>query len=83
MANVDNAAAFIEANMPFSRGGTLSAQEAWDVAYFLDAHERPQDPRFEGNIDATRKAHHDSKWSLYGTVVNGRLLGSGDADAHP
>lgn len=83
MANVNNAAAFIEANMPFSRGGTLSAQEAWDVAYFVDAHERPQDPRFAGDVAATRKAHHESRWSLYGTVVNGHLLGSGAAGAHP
>lgn len=77
MGNVNNAAAFIKANMPFSRGGTLTDQQAWDVAYYMDAHERPQDPRFKGSIAATRKQHHDSKWSLYGTVVNGRLLGAG------
>ena len=62
--------------MPFSRGGTLTDQEAWDVAYYLDAHERPQDPRFTGNVAATRKRYHGSKWSLYGKVVNGHLLGS-------
>lgn len=79
MGNLDNAAAFIEANMPFSRGGTLSDQDAWDVAYFMDAHERPQDPRFTGNVAATRKQYHDSKWSLYGTEVNGHVLGGGNA----
>jgi len=76
MGRLDNAAAFIKANMPFSRGGTLSDQDAWDAAYYLDAHERPQDPRFTGTVATTRKKYHDSKWSLYGTVVNGHLLGS-------
>lgn len=77
MGNIDNAAAFIKANMPFSRGGTLTDQDAWDAAMFMDAHERPQDPRFKGSIAATRKQHHDSKWSLYGIEVNGHLLGAG------
>lgn len=78
MGSINNAAAFIKANMPFSRGGTLTDQDAWDVAYFMDAHERPQDPRFTGNVAATRKKYHDSKWSLYGTDVNGHVLGSGE-----
>ncbi|TAL74885.1 MAG: c-type cytochrome [Rhodanobacter sp.] len=77
MGNIDNAAAFIKANMPFSRGDTLTDQDAWDVAMFMDAHERPQDPRFKDSVAATRKQHHDSKWSLYGTEVNGRLVGTG------
>lgn len=77
MGNLDNAAAFIKANMPFSRGGTLDDQDAWDVAYYMDAHERPQDPRFTGNVAATRKQYHDSKWSLYGKEVNGHVLGGG------
>lgn len=76
MSSVETAAAFIKANMPFSRGGTLTDQQAWDVAYFLDAHERPQDPRFTGNVAATRKKYHDSRWSLYGTMMNGHLLGA-------
>ena len=76
MHQLNNAAAFIRANMPFSRGGTLNDQDVWDVAYYMDAHERPQDPRFTGNVASTRKEYHDSKWSLYGTTVNGHLLGS-------
>ncbi|EIL96901.1 cytochrome C [Rhodanobacter thiooxydans] len=77
MGNIDNAAAFIKANMPFSRGGTLTDQDAWDAAMFMNAHERPQDPRFKDSIAATRKRHHDSKWSLYGIEINGHLLGTG------
>jgi thiosulfate dehydrogenase len=78
MHQLDNAAAFIKANMPFSRGGTLSDQDAWDVAMYMDAHERPQDPRYKGNLAETRKQYHDTPMSLYGTTVEGRLLG-----AHP
>lgn len=79
MHKLNNAAAFIKANMPFSRGGTLSDQDAWDAAMFMDSHERPQDPRFTGDVAATRKKYHDSKWSLYGTKVNGHVLGSAPA----
>jgi thiosulfate dehydrogenase len=79
MHQLDNAAAFIKANMPFSRGGTLSDQDALDVAMFMDAHERPQDPRYSGDLAATRKQFHDTPQSLYGTTVNGHLLGSAPA----
>ena len=79
MGQLDNAAAFIQANMPFSRGDTLSDQDAWDVAMFMDAHERPQDPRFNGSVSETRKKYHDTPMSLYGTEVNGHLLGADGA----
>lgn len=83
MQAVNTAAGFIKANMPFSRGGTLTDQDAWDVAYFMDAHERPQDPRYTGDAAATRKLFHDNQWSLYGTQVNGHWLGSGVPDMAP
>ena len=76
MGNIKNAAAFIKANMPFSKGNTLSDQEAWDVAMFVDGHERPQDPRFTGSVPETRKRFHNSKMWLYGTRVDGVLLGA-------
>lgn len=76
MHQLDNAAAFIKANMPFSRGDTLSDQDAWDVAMFMDAHERPQDPRFNGSVSETRKKYHDTPMSLYGIEVEGHLLGA-------
>lgn len=77
MHQVDNATAFIKANMPLGQGGTLSDQEAWDVATFMNSHERPQDPRSNGNVSDTRKKFHDSEFSLYGQTVNGKLLGTG------
>jgi thiosulfate dehydrogenase len=76
MHQLDNAAAFIRANMPLGRGGMLSEQDAWDVAFFMNAHERPQDPRFTGDVAETRRRFHDDPNSPYGTVVEGHLLGS-------
>ena len=75
MASVKNAAAFIQANMPLSRGGSLSEQEAWDVSQYIDSQDRPQDPRFTGSVEATRKQFHDGDGSMYGQTVNGKLLG--------
>jgi thiosulfate dehydrogenase len=75
MHDVKNAAAFIKANMPLGLGGTLSDQEAWDVAMFMDSHERPQDPRFTGSVAETRKKYHDEPTSMYGMTVNGKVLG--------
>lgn len=76
MHSVSTAAAFIKANMPLSRGDTLTDQEAWDVAYFMNAHERPQDPRFNGSLQETQKKFHDSASDLYGQTVNGKVLGA-------
>ena len=50
MQELNQAAAFIAANMPLGLGGSLTMQEAWDVAMFINAHERPQDPRYTGSI---------------------------------
>lgn len=77
MASIKNAAGFIKANMPLGLGGTLSDQQAWDVAMFMDSHERPQDPRYHGSIAATRAKYHDSADDMYGVKVNGVLLGKG------
>lgn len=77
MAGIANAAAFIEANMPLSQPTTLTPQEAWDVAHYMDSHERPQDPRFTESVQATRAKFHDSPDSMYGVAVDGHVLGSG------
>ncbi|WP_408734132.1 c-type cytochrome [Paraburkholderia bannensis] len=76
MHEVQNAAGFIKANMPLGLGGTLTDQEAWDVATFMDSHERPQDPRYTGSVAQTRAKYHDTPYSMYGTTVNGHVLGS-------
>ena len=71
--------AFIRANMPLGKGGTLSVQDAWDVALYMNGHERPQDPRFTGDVAETRRQFHDDPDSPYGTTVDGRLLGANPA----
>jgi thiosulfate dehydrogenase len=81
MTSIDAAAAFIKANMPLGLGDTLSDQDAWDVALYVDSHERPQDPRFAGNISETRRLFHNSPWSMYGQTVAGHVLGSGSVPA--
>ena len=45
MHAVKNAAAFVHANMPYGAPGTLSVQQAWDVAAFVNSRPRPPDPR--------------------------------------
>jgi thiosulfate dehydrogenase len=76
MHDTKNASAFIKANMPLGLGGSLSDQEAWDVATYMDSQERPQDPRFRGSVADTRKQFHDSPTSMYGMSVNGHVLGT-------
>ena len=76
MHGIDTAAAFIKANMPLSQGNSLTDQEAWDVSYFVNAHERPQDPRYKGDLRQTTEAHHGGKHDLYGREVGGVVLGA-------
>ncbi|CAN5323248.1 hypothetical protein BH09GEM1_BH09GEM1_33390 [soil metagenome] len=44
MARVGRAAAFIRRNMPFDRAGTLTDQQAYDVATYINSHSRPDLP---------------------------------------
>ena len=44
MARVERAAAFIQHNMPFGAPGTLTDQQAWDVAAYINAKPRPDMP---------------------------------------
>jgi thiosulfate dehydrogenase len=83
MGSVANAAGFIKGNMPLGRGGTLSDQDAWDVALFMDSHERPQDPRFTGSVARTRAEFHDDPDWMYGITVNGHVLGSDSVPPGP
>ena len=75
MGSIQNAAEFVRANMPLGQGGSLSVQQAWDVAAYIDSQVRPQDPRFTGDVAQTRQKYHNSPASMYGQTVNGVLLG--------
>ncbi|MFO1398400.1 MAG: c-type cytochrome [Burkholderiales bacterium] len=44
MHRVQTAAAFIKANMPLGQPNTLTDQEAWDVAAFVNSRPRPASP---------------------------------------
>lgn len=83
MHKVNTAAAYIKWNMPLGMANpvqmsaVLSDQEAWDVAAFVNSHERPQDPRFKRNFAQTASRFHSSKYDYYGKLKqpNGKLLG--------
>ncbi|MGS0736869.1 c-type cytochrome [Pseudomonas sp. GG8] len=79
MHRINTAAGFIKANMPLGKGGTLSTEEAWHVAAYMNSHERPQDPRIiDGSIEQTRvKFHANDGVNLYGQKVDGVLIGQG------
>lgn len=57
MHRINTAAAFIKAAMPLGNP-ELTDQQAWDVALFINSHERPQDPRFEGSLTETADRFH-------------------------
>ena len=79
MSRIFTAAAFIHLNMPFGQGGSLTPQQAWDLALFINSHERPQDPRHDGDVARTRARYADfHRHTLYGTEVDGRILGAHD-----
>ena len=85
MHKVNTAAAYIKLNMPLGLASAaqktawLSDQEAWDVAAYMNSQERPQDPRFSGNVAETRKKYHGSKYDYYGTLrkQDGKVPGEG------
>ena len=49
MARVRTAAAFIKVAMPFDKPGTLTAQQAYDVATYINTRPRPDFARKEGD----------------------------------
>ncbi|OEF24022.1 c-type cytochrome [Vibrio rumoiensis] len=77
MHKIDGAANFIKANMPLSKGNSLTDQEAWDVSMFINSHERPQDPRMTKSVAETTKAYHGGT-SQYGkpSPVDKHILGT-------
>lgn len=79
MTRVFTAASFIKNNMPLGKPGSLSDQQAWDVALFINSHERPQDPRYTGDAKETReKFNNFHKFTMYGTEFDGQVLGQHD-----
>ena len=77
MARIDLAAGFIKANMPVGQENTLTDQDAWDVAAFIDSRERPKDPRQTGTVAENAGLNFADQDSYYGKVVDGVVLGTG------
>jgi thiosulfate dehydrogenase len=75
MHRINTAAAFIHANMPLGKPYSLSEQQSWDVAAYINSHERLQDPRYEGDLEATDQTFH-SHQCFYGDKVDGHVLGT-------
>lgn len=77
MHRTNTAAAFIRANMPLGKPNSLTVQEAWDVAAFMNRHERPADPRqHDGTLAQVDGQYHDEDCQ-YGDEVEGGTLGDG------
>lgn len=79
MHRVNTAAGFIKANMPLGKPYSLSDQDAWDLAAFINSHERPQDPRrrSQDSLDSTAETFHNHD-GFYGKEVDGKRLGDHD-----
>ncbi|MHA6346920.1 c-type cytochrome [Roseivivax sp. CAU 1761] len=79
MHRVNTAAGFIYANMPLGKPFSLTAQEAWDVAAWINSQKRPPDPRQKGKMsvaEAKAEFHADDP-DYYGVEIDGWLLGTG------
>ncbi len=79
MHRINTAAYFIYENMPLGKSIQLTKQQAWDVAAYVNSHERPQDPRYKGDLEANRKQYHKHQ-GFYGQEIGGKTLGK---DAYP
>ncbi|WNK21346.1 c-type cytochrome [Halomonas piscis] len=79
MHRVNTAAGFIKANMPLGRPDSLSNQQAWDVAAYINSFPRPADPRQvdeDLDLDEAKEAYHQHQ-DYYGETRNGATLGKG------
>ncbi|MBS9402941.1 c-type cytochrome [Halomonas sp. TRM85114] len=79
IVRTETAAGFIKNNMPLGKPLSLSDQQAWDIAYYMTRQERPQDPRYTGNVEETLERFGPTfhKNSSYGQVRehDGHVLG--------
>jgi len=79
IVRIFTAAGFIKNNMPLGQPNSLSDQESWDIAYYMSNQERPQDPRYTGDVAETLKNTEARfhKHSMYGQTreTDGHVLG--------
>lgn len=77
MHRIETAAGFIKANMPLGKPNSLTNQQAWDLAAYINSHPRPPDPRSEQNLETHIKAYHGTQkrtplGGLFGEIDPGR-----------
>ncbi|MFD2192269.1 c-type cytochrome [Pistricoccus aurantiacus] len=79
MHRVNTAAGFIKANMPLGKPYSLSDQEAWDVAAYINSFPRPADPRqADGKMSVEEaKDKYHQHMDYYGETIHGITLGEG------
>jgi thiosulfate dehydrogenase len=55
----------------------MSVQDSWDIADYINTQERPQDPRYTGDVRETRAKYDESfhAHTYYGLEKQGKLLG--------
>lgn len=84
ISRVFTLASFIKHNMPLGKPNSVSDQDAWDIAQYINSQERPQDPRYTGNIKETHKLYNETfyKHSMYGQKYKGKILGDHDNVGH-
>lgn len=68
MAREERAASFIQHNMPQTNPGTLTPQQAFDVAAFVNSHPRPDSPGKEKDWPAGG-APRDTPYATHGHVA--------------
>lgn len=84
MHRINTAAGFIKANMPFGKLNSLSDQQAWDVAAYINSFPRPADPRqLDEQLslkEAKEKYHQDHDY--YNQKIHGVVLGQDTTPQH-
>jgi thiosulfate dehydrogenase len=81
MYRIDTAGAYIRHNMPLGPAQRLNDQDAWDLAAFINAQERPRDPRLNGDLAETVRLYHSGQYDYYGkrSGPDGKPLGDDPA----
>lgn len=84
IARVFTLASFTKHNMPLGQPNSVSEQDAWDIAQYVNSQERPQDPRYTGDVTETLDKYKDTfhKHTMYGQEVDGKILGDHDNVGH-
>ena len=83
MLQINEAAAYIRANMPQGGEGSLTMQREWDVTYCINGKTGPQDPRFTTSAGTTRAPDQDTPFLRYRTFAGGVLPGDPSSTPPP